>query len=89
LRLKDQKGRHQSSKGSDVVNPYRVHGELLMCKILHEREHDFAAMLQNDTVWGQMKEISPKQLATLPFSAMKTLGLGLLDQYLKSMFGLH
>src|SRR5665213_1375001 len=29
--------------------------------------HDFAAVLENDTVWDKMKEkLSPKELATLP-----------------------
>jgi hypothetical protein len=51
--------------------------------------HDYVAILENDTVWNKIKEkLSPKELATLPFSTLKTLGLGLLDQYLKSKFGL-
>ena len=51
--------------------------------------HDFAAVLQNDTVWAKMKEkLSARELATIPFSLMKTVGLGLLEHILKSKLGL-
>ena len=42
-----------------------------------------------DTVWGKIKEkLSAKEMATIPLSVLKSLGLGVLEHYLKSKFGL-
>jgi Hypothetical protein (DUF2513) len=64
-------------------------GVKIMVKDLTWAGHDFVAAIDNDTVWHKIKEkLSPKELATLPLSAVKTLSLHLLDQYLKLKFGL-
>jgi len=61
-----------------------------MVKDLTWAGHDFAAVLENDTVWSKLKEkLSPKELATIPLSVMKTVGLGVLEHYLKGKFGLQ
>jgi hypothetical protein len=68
---------------------YRASYPLFAVKDLTWAGHDFVAILENDTVWNKIKEkLSPKEIATLPLSTLKTLGLGLLDHYLKSKFGL-
>lgn len=52
--------------------------------------HDFAAVIENDTVWGKLKQsLSPKELATLPLQTVKSVGVGLLEAYLKSKVGLN
>jgi hypothetical protein len=51
--------------------------------------HDFAAIIENDTVWSKIKEkLSPRELSTLPLSVLKTVGLGILENYLKAKFGI-
>jgi Hypothetical protein (DUF2513) len=51
--------------------------------------HDFVAALQNEGVWEKLKQrLSPAELATAPLSLIKTLSVGLLEQYFKSKLGL-
>lgn len=51
--------------------------------------HDFAAAIEDETVWGTIKKtLSPKQLAGLPLQVVKEVGMGLLTQQIKSTFGL-
>jgi DNA-binding HxlR family transcriptional regulator len=60
-----------------------------MVKDLTWPGHDLASVLQNDTVWGKIKEkLSPAELSTIPLSVLKTVGLGVLEHYLKGRFGL-
>lgn len=51
--------------------------------------HDFIAVLENQTVWNQIKNQFPAaQLAGLPLDVIKTVGTGLLTEYAKSSLGL-
>ncbi len=85
IELLDNAGLIEVVKSSGMQSPH----PLFAVKDLTWAGHDFVAILENDTVWNRIKEkLSPKELVTLPFSTLKTLGLGLLDQYLKSKFGL-
>jgi Hypothetical protein (DUF2513) len=70
--------------------PFEKHRPLtFIVKDLTWAGHDFAAVLENDTVWSRLKEkLSPRELATIPFSVLKTVGLGILEHYLKGKFGL-
>ena len=50
--------------------------------------HDFAALL-NDGVWSRIKQkFSAEELAVMPLSIVKTLGLGLLEALAKQTMGL-
>lgn len=51
--------------------------------------HDFAAALANDNVWEKIrKTFSASDLATMPLSILKDVGVGLLSQWAKSQLGL-
>jgi hypothetical protein len=51
--------------------------------------HDFISALQNEGVWNQIKQsLSPSELATLPLTIMREVGLGLLGAYVKQKLGL-
>jgi hypothetical protein len=51
--------------------------------------HDFAAAIENDTVWNTIKQkLSPKELAGLPLGVIKDLAMGILSHQIKSIFGL-
>jgi hypothetical protein len=51
--------------------------------------HDFAAAIENDTVWNTIKQkLSAKELAGLPLGIVKDVAMGLLSHQIKSMFGL-
>lgn len=51
--------------------------------------HDLANVLANDNVWAQMKKkLSPADLATIPLSVIKDIGVALIGQLVKAQFGL-
>jgi hypothetical protein len=51
--------------------------------------HDFAAAIEDETVWGTIKKtLAPKQLAGLPLQVVKDVAMGLLTHQIKSTFGL-
>jgi len=51
--------------------------------------HDFAAVIENDTVWARLKKSwSPEELARVPLSVVQTLGMDVLTEYLKGKIGL-
>jgi uncharacterized protein DUF2513 len=67
-----------------------LHGPLIFAvKDLTWAGHDFAAAIENDTVWSTIKQkVSPKELAGLPLGIIKDLAMGILSHQIKSMFGL-
>jgi hypothetical protein len=68
-----------------------LHGphSLFIVKDLTWAGHDFAAAIEDDTVWGTIKQkLTPKQLAGLPLQVVKDLAMGLLTHQIKSMFGI-
>jgi hypothetical protein len=67
-----------------------LHGPLIFgVKDLTWAGHDFAAAIENDTVWNTIKQkLSAKELAGLPLGIVKDVAMGLLSHQIKSMFGL-
>jgi hypothetical protein len=64
-------------------------GVRIMVKDLTWAGHDFVAAVDNDTVWNKIKQkFSPGELATMPLSIVKTLGIGVLEQIAKAKLGL-
>ncbi|MER9840144.1 DUF2513 domain-containing protein [Mesorhizobium australicum] len=62
---------------------------LVFIKDLSWEGHDFLAALENKGVWNQMKQsFSAAELAGLPLSIVKDIGLGLLKEWAKSKVGL-
>ncbi|MER8753034.1 DUF2513 domain-containing protein [Mesorhizobium sp. M1050] len=62
---------------------------LVFMKDLSWEGRDFLAALQNKGVWNQIKQsFSAAELAGLPLSVVKDLGLGLLKECAKSKVGL-
>lgn len=63
--------------------------QLVFIKDLTWEGHDFLAALENKGVWGKMKQsFSATELAGMPFSVIKDVGLGLLKEWAKSKVGL-
>jgi len=63
--------------------------QLVFIKDLTWEGHDFLAALENKGVWGKMKQsFSAAELAGMPFSVIKDVGLGLLKEWAKSKVGL-
>jgi len=87
LEMLDQAGFIDAEKSV----PFEKHRPItFMVKDLTWQGHDFAAAIENDTVWSTIKEkLSPKELMTVPLSVLTSLGMGVLEQYLKSKLGLH
>ena len=51
--------------------------------------HDFVAALQDEGVWQQIKQrLTPAEMASVPLGILKSIGLGLLEKYLKNKVGL-
>jgi Hypothetical protein (DUF2513) len=51
--------------------------------------HDFASALANENVWGKIKKtFSPSELAAMPLSVLKELGVALVAQWAKDQLGL-
>jgi hypothetical protein len=51
--------------------------------------HDFIAALENQTVWGQIKQkFSAAELATLPLSIVKNVGMAILNEWAMQKAGL-
>jgi Hypothetical protein (DUF2513) len=75
----------------EAVKTVPLQGQpLFLVKDLTWSGHDFAAVLLNDTVWGKIKAaISPKDLATLPLSVVRAVGLPLLEKFAKQQLGLE
>lgn len=70
-------------------NPLNSPHPIFIVKDLTWDGHDFAAAIENDTVWNTIKQkLSAKELAGLPLSVIKQLAIGLLTQSVKSTFGL-
>lgn len=64
-------------------------GPLIMVRDLTWGGHDFAAALNNDTVWAKMKQqFSAADLATLPLTILKTAGIKLLEAWALKRIGL-
>ena len=62
-------------------NPLHSPHPYFIVKDLTWDGHDFAAALENDTVWNTiMQKLSPKELAGLPLSVVKKLAIALLEQ---------
>ena len=74
----------------EAVKSAPLHGDpKFAVKDLTWQGHDFAAVLQNNSVWSKMKEkLSPSELATIPLSVLKTVGISVMEHYFKSKFGL-
>jgi Hypothetical protein (DUF2513) len=69
--------------------PINAPHHIFMVKDMTWEGHDFLAAIQNDGVWGKIKQAFPaKELATMPLSVLKTVGIGLLEQYVKAKLGL-
>ena len=59
----------------------------ILVKDLSWSGHDLAAVMENETVWGQFQQkLSPSQLVQIPLPVLKTVGIGLLTTWLKSQF---
>jgi Hypothetical protein (DUF2513) len=72
-------------KSTPLSEPYPT----IMVKDLTWDGHDFAAAVENDGVWNKIKQaFSVKELATMPLSILKTVGIGLLEQVAKAKLGL-
>ncbi len=51
--------------------------------------HDFAAAIQNESVWATIKQkLSPNELATMPLTIIKDVGVALLKAYAMRKLGL-
>ena len=51
--------------------------------------HDFAASIENESVWTKIKQkLTPAELSTVPLAIMKDLGTALLKSYLMGKLGL-
>jgi Hypothetical protein (DUF2513) len=62
---------------------------IILVKDLSWEGHDFASALLKDTVWSQIKKkFSAADLATLPLSVVRSVGVGLLEQLAKTTVGL-
>jgi hypothetical protein len=59
----------------------------ILVKDLTWSGHDLAAVMENETVWGQFKQrLSPSELVQIPLPVLKNVGIGLLTTWLKSQF---
>jgi hypothetical protein len=59
----------------------------ILVKDLTWSGHDLAAVMENETVWGQFKQrLSPSELVEIPLHVLKNVGIGLLTTWLKSQF---
>ncbi|WP_189384644.1 MULTISPECIES: DUF2513 domain-containing protein [unclassified Mesorhizobium] len=68
-----------------VSQPYDV----VLIKDLSWEGHDFIAALVNKGVWSKIKQsYSAAELAGLPLSVLKEVGIGLLKEWAKSKVGL-
>jgi hypothetical protein len=74
----------------EAVKSTPISGDVkFMIKDLTWEGHDLAAVLENNDVWSKIKsKLSPSELATIPLTVLKSVGLGLLEHYMKSKFGL-
>jgi hypothetical protein len=64
------------------------HG-IIMIKELSWEGHDFVNALENDGVWNKIKQkLSAAELADLPLSVLKSVGVGLLKQSAMRAVGL-
>lgn len=75
----------------DAAQVHRPHNRppMIFVRDLSNAGHDFAAALQNDTVWSQVKQaLSPTELAKAPLKIIATLGNKLLEAYVMSKVGL-
>jgi hypothetical protein len=60
---------------------------MILVKDLTWSGHDLAAVMENETVWGQFKQrLSPSELVQIPLPVLKNVGIGLLTTWLKSQF---
>ena len=60
---------------------------MILVKDLTWSGHDLAAVMENETVWGQFKQrLSPSELVQIPLPVLKNVGIGLLTTWLKSRF---
>jgi hypothetical protein len=61
----------------------------ILVKDLSFAGHDFIAALENDSVWSAIKKrFSAAELAGIPLSVIKDVGMGLLKEWAKSKAGL-
>jgi hypothetical protein len=59
----------------------------ILVKDLTWSGYDLAAVMENETVWGQFKQkLSPSELVQIPLPVLKNVGIGLLTTWLKSQF---
>jgi hypothetical protein len=67
-----------------------LHGPIkFMVKDLTWEGHDFAGAIENEGIWSKIKQaFSAKELATLSFPILKTVGIGLLERFAKDRLGL-
>ncbi len=73
----------QKSFGLGMPSP------LVIVKDLTWEGHDLASALTNDNVWAQIKKkLSPAELATIPLSVIKDIGVALVGQLVKGQLGL-
>jgi hypothetical protein len=71
----------QSKPGSTFV-PY------VAVKDLTWAGHDFAAAIQNDTVWKRMKDTLGGQIKSMPLEVLKMVGVSLLTELAKQQTGI-
>jgi hypothetical protein len=51
--------------------------------------HDFVSALRNEGVWNKIKKsFSPDELASLPFDALKGIGIALVTAWAKQKVGI-
>lgn len=63
---------------------------IVLVRDLSWEGHDFAAVLGNDTVWSKLKQsISITDMATLPLTVIKTVGLKMLESWALRQSGLE
>jgi hypothetical protein len=73
----------EGEKLGAVNTPYPT----ILVKDLSWSGHDLAAVMENETVWGQFQQkLSPSQLVQIPLPVLKNVGIGLLTTWLKSQF---
>lgn len=69
--------------------PLSLEYPIIVVKDLAWAGHDFAAAIENETIWKKIKQsFSPTELATLPLTVLKSVGLQLLTEWAKAKVGL-
>jgi hypothetical protein len=62
---------------------------LIVVRDLSWSGHDFAASIENEGVWATIKQkLSPSELATMPLTIIKDVGMALLKSYAMHKLGI-